>query len=106
MKPERHLDVPTPNPLDPAQMMSLRQWDETSASIPEAAMRHEAVVDCGWGRLIFGHTFDAPQRLVEVLHEETTGRRDIALYTATPRWWCRWRPRNCSSIRRSPIAWT
>ncbi len=41
MKPERHLDVPTPNPLDPAQMMSLRQWDETSASIPEAAMRHE-----------------------------------------------------------------
>ena len=43
-----------------------------------------AVVDCGWGRLIFGQTFDDPARLARTLCQEAPGRRDIALYLRDP----------------------
>jgi GNAT-family acetyltransferase (TIGR03103 family) len=44
----------------------------------------EAVVDCGWGRLIFGHTFADNQALAEVIQAEQEGQRDIALYLRDP----------------------
>lgn len=43
-----------------------------------------SVVDCGWGRLIFGQTFDDPSRIARALQEETQGRRDIAFYVSEP----------------------
>lgn len=43
-----------------------------------------SVVDCGWGRLIFGQTFDDPQHIAAALQEETQGRRDIAFYVREP----------------------
>ena len=42
------------------------------------------VVECGWGRLLFGQTFQDPKELAEVLSAETEGRRDIALYVRDP----------------------
>jgi GNAT-family acetyltransferase (TIGR03103 family) len=56
----------------------------------ESRHRHDqlpennAVVDCGWGRLLFGHTFDDPQRLAATLQEEHPGKRDVALYLRDP----------------------
>ncbi|WP_119680893.1 N-acetylglutaminylglutamine synthetase [Indioceanicola profundi] len=44
----------------------------------------ESVVDCGWGRLIFAHTFRDLDRLVEVMRQEKPGQRDIALYLHDP----------------------
>ncbi|WP_209425589.1 N-acetylglutaminylglutamine synthetase [Pararhodobacter sp. SW119] len=44
----------------------------------------DAVVDCGWGRLIFGHTFDSAEKLAEVLRAEGPDRRDIAFYVRDP----------------------
>lgn len=44
----------------------------------------ESVVDCGWGRLLFGHTFDDPAALVESLLAERSGQRDIAFYLRDP----------------------
>ena len=41
-------------------------------------------IDCGWGRLIFAHTFDDPERLADALGKEQSGRRDIALYVRNP----------------------
>lgn len=41
-------------------------------------------VDCGWGRLIFGHTFPEPSDLIEMLREEGPDRRDIAFYVRDP----------------------
>lgn len=47
-------------------------------------MIKNAVLDCGWGRLIFGHTFDDPQVLADTLCQEEPGKRDIAFYISDP----------------------
>lgn len=43
-----------------------------------------AIVDCGWGRLLFGQTFDDHHRLVEAMRAERPDRRDIAVYVRDP----------------------
>ncbi|MEZ5934165.1 MAG: N-acetylglutaminylglutamine synthetase [Alphaproteobacteria bacterium] len=42
------------------------------------------MVDCGWGRLIFGNSFDDPAKLAEALRAEGPDRRDIAFYVQDP----------------------
>ena len=37
--------------------------------------RPNATVDCGWGRLIFAHTFRDNRKLADVLLEELPGKR-------------------------------
>ncbi|MCP5236873.1 MAG: N-acetylglutaminylglutamine synthetase [Zoogloeaceae bacterium] len=44
----------------------------------------EAVVDCGWGRLIAGQTFSDPAAIAACLLEERAGQRDIAFYVDKP----------------------
>ncbi|MCA9599381.1 MAG: N-acetylglutaminylglutamine synthetase [Myxococcales bacterium] len=53
---------------------------------PQAAARHarNVALECGWGRLIFGHTFESNEEIADTLREERSGRRDIALYLADP----------------------
>ncbi|MCB1462271.1 MAG: N-acetylglutaminylglutamine synthetase [Nitratireductor sp.] len=41
-------------------------------------------LDCGWGRVVFGQTFDSSAELVEVLDKELPDRRDIAVYVRDP----------------------
>ena len=43
-----------------------------------------AVVDMGWGRLIFGQTFAEPEDLITAIRAEGPGRRDIAAYIQDP----------------------
>lgn len=43
-----------------------------------------SLVDVGWGRLIFAHTFPDPQSLADVLLEEKPNQRDIAFYVNEP----------------------
>jgi GNAT-family acetyltransferase (TIGR03103 family) len=43
-----------------------------------------ALVDCGWGRLLFGHTFKDPKALRDALGAERPDRRDIAFYIGDP----------------------
>lgn len=43
-----------------------------------------AFVDCGWGHLIFAHTFEDPQQLLGVLRNEQPEKRDIAFYVRDP----------------------
>ncbi len=50
----------------------------------ENGIRGDAVLDCGWGRLIFAHTFASPEAIAEELAREDEGRRDIAFYVADP----------------------
>lgn len=49
-----------------------------------AKPKANAVVDCGWGRLIFGHTFSDPKELSDTLGAERPDRRDIAFYIGDP----------------------
>jgi GNAT-family acetyltransferase (TIGR03103 family) len=46
--------------------------------------KSNAFIDCGWGRLLFGQTFESPLALVEAMRAEGPERRDIALYIRDP----------------------
>ncbi len=69
--------------LDPTRMATLRHWRELPAEISEQ-LRDEAWVDCGWGRLIFAHTYASPERLAAEIGAEEQGRRDVAIYVRDP----------------------
>lgn len=42
------------------------------------------ILECGWGRLLFSHTFQTPKDLAAALREEKPDQRDIALYIRDP----------------------
>ncbi|MGF1548975.1 MAG: N-acetylglutaminylglutamine synthetase [Sphingomonadaceae bacterium] len=43
-----------------------------------------AILDCGWGRLLFAHTFDDAGELVSAIRAEGPEQRDIAMYVNDP----------------------
>src|SRR3546814_15447894 len=43
-----------------------------------------AIVDCGWGRLLFANTFDDVDHLVSEIRAEGPEQRDIAIYASDP----------------------
>lgn len=48
------------------------------------AMKSDVVLDCGWGRLLFGQTFQDNGALLDALLQEKDGCRDIAFYVTEP----------------------
>ncbi|MCD8562999.1 MAG: N-acetylglutaminylglutamine synthetase [Alphaproteobacteria bacterium] len=64
---------------NPEQSPSLKSWGEP-ADLP----RENVSIACGWGRLVFGHTFRENDEIVSVLKNETDGQRDLALYIRNP----------------------
>lgn len=72
------------NPFDPHCMSSLKHWGDPPLLIDKTETAKEVVVDCGWGRLIFGQTFSNPRKLAEEICKEKQGQRDIAMYTREP----------------------
>ncbi|GGL90424.1 MULTISPECIES: N-acetylglutaminylglutamine synthetase [Micromonospora] len=42
------------------------------------------VLDCGWGRLVFGQTFSEQAAVADVLRSEAAGARDICVYLRDP----------------------
>ena len=50
----------------------------------KADVASNVIVDCGWGRLLFGQTFDSNEKLMRTLRAEEPGRRDIAMYLREP----------------------
>ena len=73
-----------PDNMDPQKMASLKHWGELPDDLDVEQMRENAVVDCGWGRLIFGQTFKNPKTLVSMLQHEQEGKRDLAFYVRDP----------------------
>lgn len=69
--------------MDWKQMASLRSWG-TQNNPAHHALRAEAMVDCGWGKLLFGHTFPEIESLASVLLDEREGERNLAFYTREP----------------------
>ncbi|MGB0670490.1 MAG: hypothetical protein ACPGNT_03250, partial [Rhodospirillales bacterium] len=66
------------------EMASLRNWGEPAVEDLFPGMKRNTSVDCGWGRLFFGQTYEAADRLVDDLRGEKKGQRDIALYLREP----------------------
>jgi len=81
---EEHKPARCKSPLDPTCMSSLKHWGEPLPRSAASDMLRETTVDCGWGRLIFGQTFEDPQKLAAVICDELPGRRDVALYMRDP----------------------
>lgn len=44
----------------------------------------DVVLECGWGRLVFGQTFADPSDVADVLRSEAAGSRDICIYLPDP----------------------
>ena len=47
-------------------------------------MASQAVLDCGWGRLVFAQTFEESGAMISALRGEQPDRRDIAVYVRNP----------------------
>lgn len=63
--------------------IAARGWGQVPPRLA-ADRGRDITLDCGWGRLVFGQTFDDPSTLAETLSDEELGRRDICLYAADP----------------------
>ena len=55
----------------------------SGAGAPDSAAT-DVVLEVGWGRLVFGQTFADQHRLGDVLRDEASGQRDIAVYLDAP----------------------
>lgn len=62
---------------------TLQSWKEIESSYLEG-MKSNVSIDCGWGNLIFAHTFEDSKELLGELLKERPGRRDIAFYVKDP----------------------
>ncbi len=51
---------------------------------PPTDYKANAVLDCGWGRLLFAQTFETAPPLIDALRAEGPDRRDIAFYVRNP----------------------
>jgi len=56
----------------------------SSRGLEAAAMPDNAVIECGWGRLMPGQTWREPALLAAELLQERKGQRDIAFYVEKP----------------------
>ncbi|MGE9291294.1 MAG: N-acetylglutaminylglutamine synthetase [Puniceicoccales bacterium] len=52
--------------------------------MPEESSFEGVTLQCGWGRLIFAHTFPSPEEVARTVLEEREGQRDIAFYLNDP----------------------
>ncbi|HKJ22571.1 MAG TPA: N-acetylglutaminylglutamine synthetase [Gammaproteobacteria bacterium] len=69
--------------FDRRQSPSLKGWQSPNG--PAAGRpASDVVIDVGWGRLIFAHTFSDNKALARTLCQEAPGRRDIAMYLRDP----------------------
>ena len=67
------------------RLRRLRRESMNSAPFAgEAQPAPEASLDCGWGRLLFAHTYENAEALAEALRAEGPDRRDIAFYVRDP----------------------
>jgi GNAT-family acetyltransferase (TIGR03103 family) len=71
---------------NPASAHEAHSIQALQARINMAAsrMKKNAELDCGWGRLLFGQTFDSANDLAACIRAEGPGRRDIAFYINDP----------------------
>ncbi len=63
---------------------SIAAWRSDEPRFRGEQMPKNATVDCGWGQLIFAHTFEDNAELAHTIQDEREGRRNLALYLRDP----------------------
>ena len=71
------------SPIERLRGPSTRNWSQPREP-EQKAMKADAVIDLGWGRLLFGQTFDSARHLADELCKEAPGRRDLCVYLRDP----------------------
>jgi GNAT-family acetyltransferase (TIGR03103 family) len=64
--------------------MNTLQQDTGAATHNAAPAIANAILDCGWGRLMYAPSFESARLLADELMKEESGKRDIALYVQAP----------------------
>jgi len=80
--PERNGSAAEREVLDVERSPSLANWKPPP--VEAKRLPSNVSVDCGWGRLLFGHTYQSAEALAEDLWQEAPGKRDVALYLRDP----------------------
>ena len=70
--------------IDRIGSASIRNWRSDEPHFRGESYSKNATLDCGWGNLIFAHTFEDNKRLVETINAESEGLRNLALYLRDP----------------------
>ena len=64
---------------DPERSPSLKSWGD-----PAEFSKEDVAIECGWGRLLFAHTFKDNETIAATLKKEAKNARDLALYVRDP----------------------
>ena len=67
-----------------ARLVAAHGWPEEAVEIKVYKTTGDVVLDLGWGRLVFGHTFGDLRGVLDALRAEESGRRDICIYPRDP----------------------
>ncbi len=72
------------HPIDPKNSPSLKHWGKKTGETYFNEVHNDAYVECGWGRLIFAHTFKDNKQIAKLMRGEGERMRDIAFYAHDP----------------------
>jgi GNAT-family acetyltransferase (TIGR03103 family) len=70
--------------INPHSLINLVKDTMATDDAGPDSRRPNAIIDCGWGRLLYGPSFESPQALARELQQEQHGKRDIALHVEAP----------------------
>lgn len=73
-----------PKRIERREALTLRSWGDKPVGPDAHRLPSDVAIDCGWGRLIFAHTFDDAGHLADILRSEEPSKRDIAFYVRDP----------------------
>ncbi len=73
-----------PQRIERREALTLRTWGDRPVGPAAGQLARDVAVDCGWGRLIFAHTFTDHGTVADLLLGETRDTRDIAFYIRDP----------------------
>src|ERR1700710_550489 len=83
-KPSREQVGPGGDPMALAARAPSPRPTDADVQDPAETVAGGVVLDCGWGRLVFGQTFADPMHAADVLRAEAAGERDILMYLPDP----------------------
>lgn len=69
--------------IDQQNSPTLKNWEQPEGKFHKK-LNDDVIIDMGWGRLIFAHTFSDNKILAERILDEEHDKRDIALYLRDP----------------------
>lgn len=62
---------------------SIQNWKKPRTKF-RSSIKKNSSVDCGWGKIIFAHTFESNEAIAKTLCEEKKGTRNIGFYLVDP----------------------